>query len=285
MTGISRVARASLVLAALLPLPLCAQSVTCRPAANSNEARLLAHYAVPLAFGAALPRPALRPGEVALALESAWLPAPPADVRRSDACYLAKAENTTLSPVLPRPRVAVGLPAGLALEASILPPVTVADATPALAGIALAYAGRLGARATLLARVHGTIGHVEGPVTCARDALQPDPNAPCFGETPSSDRYAPNASGADLLLDVPFAAHWSALLGAGVLHARARFDVDFTNAFGVRDDTRVRFDDTGVALTAGVARRLGARTALGVVASAVPGRTTTVRLSGEWQLR
>lgn len=275
----------AVVTGTLAAATLHAQSVICRPSAGSNEAALLSHYAVPLAFGPALPSHALRAGELALALEAAWLPAPPANRRRSGECYQDKAENTTLSPVLPRPRVAVGLPAGVVLEASLLPPVTVADATPLLLGLALSHARQLGGRATLLARVHGTAGYIDGPVTCAADALQTDPTQPCFGDTPSDDRYAPNAYGGDLLLDVPVADAWRAQLGAGLLHSRARFDVNFTNAFGVRDGTRVRFDDTAASLTAGVARRVGARAAIGVLAFAVPGRTTTVRLTGQWQLR
>ncbi|HMS01538.1 MAG TPA: hypothetical protein PKE51_01125 [Gemmatimonadaceae bacterium] len=264
---------------------LHAQSVICRPSANSNEARLLSHYAVPLAFSTALSGTTPRAGEVVLALETSWLPDPPSNVRRSGECYQDKAENTSLSPVLPRPRIAIGLPAGFALEASLLPPVTVADATPLLGGVGLSYARAAGAQSTLRARAHATIGYIDGPVTCARSALQSDPNQPCFGDTPSEDRYAPNAYGAELLFDRTLTDRWSALAGAGVVHSRAQFDVNFVNAFGVQDDTRVRYDDTAVSITAGLARRLGERAALGVVAFAVPGRTTTVRVTGQWRLR
>jgi hypothetical protein len=271
--------------AVLLAHPLAAQRVTCRPSPGSNEAELLTRYAVPLTFGAALPSGALRPGDVAIALETTWLPTPPSDVRRSGECYLDKAENTTLSPVLPRPRIAVGLPAGLTVEASLLPPVTVADATPFLAGLALSYARTMNASTTVQARVHGTLGYVDGPVTCSRDALQDDPTQPCFGDSPSSDRYAPNAMGAELLATRAFGTNWSAQLGVGAVHARPQFDVNFTNAFGVVDNTRIRFDDTRAAITAGVARRVHERAAVGVVGYIVPGRTSTVRLTGQWRLR
>lgn len=274
------------ILAALtLAHPLVAQRVTCRPSADSNEAELLTRYAVPLTFGAALPSGALRPGAVAIALETTWLPTPPSDVRRSGECYLDKAENTTLSPVLPRPRIAVGLPAGLTAEASLLPPVTVADATPFLAGLALSYARSMNASTSVHARLHGTLGYVDGPVTCSRNALQNDPTQPCFGDTPSSDRYAPNAIGAELLATRAFGTNWSAQLGVGAVHARPQFDVNFTNAFGVVDNTRIRFEDTRASLTAGVARRVHERAAIGVVGYVVPGRTSTVRLTGQWTLR
>jgi len=269
----------------LAPVTAQAQSFICRPSAGSNEATLLTHYSVPLTFGAALPSPSLRPGEVALALEAAWLSTPPADVRRSGDCYVDKAQNTNLSPVLPRPRVAVGLPAGFMVEASLLPPVTVADVTPLLVGMALAYAAPIGTRATLHARAHGTIGYVDGPVTCARSALQNNPFAPCFGDTPSNDRYAPNVYGGELLLDWSLRGAWSGALGVGAVHARPDFQVNFTNGAGVRDGTRVRFDETAASFTAGLSRRLGARTALGVMAYAVPGQTATVRMTGQWRVR
>jgi hypothetical protein len=276
---------AALVAALALAPSLDAQRVTCRPSPGSNEAELLTRYAVPLTFGSALPNGALHPGEIAVALETTWLPTPPSDVRRSGECYLDKAENTTLSPVLPRPRIAVGLPAGLTAEASLLPPVTVADATPFLVGLSLAYARRMNAAIIVHARVHGTLGYVDGPVTCSRDALQDDPTQPCFGDTPSSDRYAPNAVGAELLATRAFGSDWSAQLGLGAVHARPQFDVNFTNAFGVVDNTRIRFDDTRAALNAGVARRIHERAAIGVVGYVVPGRTSTVRLTGQWRLR
>lgn len=273
------------VIALATAVPVGAQSRICRPSPGSNEAELLTRYAVPLTFGTALPSGALRPGEIAIALETTWLPTPPSDVRRSGECYLDKAENTTLSPVLPRPRIAVGLPAGLTAEASLLPPVTVADATPFLAGLALSYARSMNASTSVHARLHGTLGYVDGPVTCSRDALQNDPTQPCFGDTPSSDRYAPNAIGAELLATRAFGTNWSAQLGVGAVHARPQFDVNFTNAFGVVDNTRIRFEDTRASLTAGVARRVHERAAIGVVGYVVPGRTSTVRLTGQWTLR
>jgi hypothetical protein len=273
------------VVATLAAAPAGAQLVTCRAPAGSNEAILLTTYAVPLAFGAALPQPTLQPGEVALALEATWLPTPSAAVRRSDACFTDKSENTALSPVLPRPRVAIGLPAGVTFEASLLPPITIADATPRLAGVALAHNRPLGARGTLLARAHGTIGHVEGPVTCAREALLSTPGAPCFGDSPSTDQFAPNSYGAEVMFARPLGAQWTVSAGGGVLQARPRFTVNFTNGFGVRDETLVRVDRTAATLSAAVARELGPRASLGLVAFSVPGTATTVRLTGQWQLR
>jgi hypothetical protein len=262
-----------------------AQGRVCRPLPGSNEARLLTHFVVPLAFSSALPLPQFTPGQVAVALETSWLPTPDASVRRSEQCYLDKAENTGLSPVLPRPRVAVGLVGGVAVEASVLPPVTVADATPLLVGLALSYARPLGDRAMLLVRGHTTLGHVDGPVTCARDALQSDPGLPCYGDTPSNDRYAPNVTGGELLIALPRHGAWQAHLGAGVLHARPRFNVNFTNAFGVRDETQLLLTRTAASVTAGLSRRIGPRAAVGLLGYAVPDGGTTLRFTGQWQLR
>src|SRR5690606_28958690 len=102
----------------------------CRPGPNSNEAKLLAYYAAPLTFspGGTLER--LAPGGVRLAFDLTWIPEPSESLRRTDQCFLPKEENTQLSPILPRPRVAVGVAGDLVLEATWLPPITVADATP-----------------------------------------------------------------------------------------------------------------------------------------------------------
>ncbi len=281
----TRLLSAAAAAVALISSSAQAQAFTCRPSAGSNEAALLTHYGVPLAFGAALPSPKLRRGEVVVALEASYLSSPAADVQRSDECFLDKAENTGLSPVLPRPRIAVGLPAGLMIEASLLPPVTVADATPFLLGVALSYATTINTKGTLYARAHGTLGYVDGPVTCSRSALQNDPTRPCFGDTPSNDRYAPNVYGGELLLDWQLRGPWSGLLGVGAVHARPRFQVNFTNRFDLRDNTRVRYDETAASVTAGVSRTLSERTAIGLVAYAVPGQTATVRVTGQWRVR
>ena len=269
--------------------------VTCRPSPGSNEARLLAHYTVPIAFAATLPSPTLPRGGVSLALEGSWVPTPSRDVRRTDECYAPKDENTGLSPVLPRPRLAVGLGGGVTGELSYLPPVTVADATPSLLGVAISFA--LGDRTVehvapsarrsrrYLLRAHATVGYVDGPITCPRSALQDVPTQPCFGTSASNDRYAPNVSGVEGVVMQPLGARWRVLAGAGVSHARPRFRVNFRTGDGLLDRTRVEHDFTTMTALGGITARLSPRLELGVLAYEVIGRNATVRVTGQWRVR
>ncbi len=263
---------------------LPAQSV-CTPSARSSEGRLLAFSAIPLAFASALPGPALNRGEIVVGLELSAIPEPAASIQRSDECFVEKGQNTQLSRVLPRPRVAVGLPGGVMVEVSYLPPVTVADATPSLLGLALAYTTRVTPAVTAMLRAHGTIGYVDGPVTCARSALQGDPTQPCFGTEPSNDRYAPNAYGLEFLLGTQLSSRVSASLGAGATHLRPRFRVGFRNGFGLLDETRVEQNFTRATLMANLAASMTPRLGLGAQAYAVPRDGATIRLTTQWKVR
>lgn len=275
---------AGLVAVALPAPPLEAQS-TCRPSSSSAESRLLRWFSVPLGFHAALAPEALAPGQVVVALELAAVPQPGADVRRAEDCFVEKGQNTGLSPVLPRPRVAIGLPLDLAAELSYLPPVTVADATPSLLGVALSRSLLARGSSHAQLRAHATLGSVDGPVTCAREALQPDPLEPCFGTEPSTDRYTPNVFGVELLGARRVGAAWRVNGGIGVAHLRPRFQVGFRNGFGVLDATRVTGEYTRATALLGVDRSIGARGAVGVLASGMAGDAVTVRVTGQWRLR
>lgn len=263
---------------------LPAQNV-CTPSANSNEARLLALSAVPLAFASALPMPGLGRGAIAVGLELTGIPEPSASIRRSDECFVEKGQNTQLSRVLPRPRVAVGLPGGVTAEVSYLPPVTVAEASASLFGVALRYGMPMTRSIDAMVRAHGTIGYVDGPVTCARSALQPDPTRPCFGTEPSNDRYAPNVYGAELIIGTQMTPRLSASLGAGASHLRPRFRVGFRNGFRLLDDTRVEQNFTRVTGMASLAASVTERVHVGAQVYAVARDGATVRLTTQWNLR
>src|SRR5215207_7447053 len=118
--------------------------VTCEPPKGSNEAKLLAFFATPIAFSPGGMLDGLRPGQVRVGLEAAYVPSPSKEIQQPEACYgIKKTENTDLSPVFPRPRIAIGFPGGVVLEGSYLPPVTVADAEPNLGSVALAKPFRI----------------------------------------------------------------------------------------------------------------------------------------------
>ncbi len=263
---------------------LHAQSV-CTPSTSSNEARLLAFSAVPLAFASAMPMPRIEAGDIVVGLELAGIPEPSAAIQRSDECFVEKGQNTQLSRVLPRPRLAIGLPGGVIAEVSYLPPVTVADATPSLLGVALGYSVPVRPSLTALLHLHGTVGYVDGPVTCARAALQADPAQPCFGTEPSNDRYAPNVYGAEVLVTRSISPRVNASLGLGVSHLRPRFTVGFRNGLGFLDQTRVEQNFTRATALAGLSTSVTQRLNIGAQVYAVARDGATVRLTTQWQLR
>ena len=69
----------------------------CRPPRNSNEARLLAFYSVPIVFSADAASLALPPGALRLSAEGAFVPTPSATLQHTDYCYTGRAENTSLT--------------------------------------------------------------------------------------------------------------------------------------------------------------------------------------------
>lgn len=257
----------------------------CRPGPNSNEARLLAYYAVPLAFspsGVLEPLPA---GGVRLGFDLTWIPRPSDELQHTDRCFLPKEENTQLAPVLPRPRVAVGLPAGLVLEAAWLPPLTVADATPNLASVALSLVRPIGPVLGVAVRAHGTFGDITGPITCPREALQlDDAGAACYGSAPSEDTYRPNVAGIEAALT------WrrqrlAGYAGVGLSRLRPRFRVGFQEGDGDYDATRVIVDMSRVSAMAGVRWRLTEATAFLGEAYAVPEDLTVLRVGASIRVR
>jgi hypothetical protein len=270
-----RVASLALV-ASALAAPLTAQSV-CRPPASSNEAKTLAIFSVPLAFGPAT-APEIIPG-LRVGLEGAYLPKVDPATATPTICRPGKGpENTDLLFALPRPRIGLPLPFGLALQASWIPPVRVAGVKANLFGFSLAKSfGRLDGLVAAI-RAHGTFGSIRGPITCD-DAALAEPTSECFQGTRSDDKYSPNIFGADVSLGWTMAGgRLRPYLGGGYNRLEPRFQVNFTNQFGVVDSTRVEVNlDRGVVF-GGATWQLTDR--LGVVAEvyAVPADAVTARL-------
>ncbi len=267
--------------ALLLSAPAAAQTgVTCRPADDSNEALTLATMAVPVAFSPAGAPPALAPWRVELGFEAATVP----EVDSADAvpttCRPGKGtENVNLLGVLPRPRVRLGLPGGMAFEGSWIPPVPVNDVEANLFGLSLARpVPVLDGRAVLSPRLHATFGRVEAPVTCPEEALD-DPASECFEGTVSEDRWNPDQFGVDVALAWR-AGRVQPYLGGGWTHLVPTFQVNFTNSAGQLDDTRVEVTLDRLALFAGLTWAASARLAVSGEAYATPADAATVRLAG-----
>jgi hypothetical protein len=114
-----------------------AAQAQCRPGPNSNEAKLLAFYAVPIAFST-LDAPRHQQAWH-LELQAEVSPVPTADpsIEHASECYTASSQqHSRLTRVFARPRLLLTLPLGLAIEASYIPPVQVGDAHPHLGSAA-----------------------------------------------------------------------------------------------------------------------------------------------------
>jgi len=266
---------------------------TCTPDKGSNEAKLLAFFATPIAFSPGGIVENLAPWHVRVGVEASYVPSPSKDIQQPEACYsVKKTENTDLSPVFPRPRVAIGLPGGLLLEGSYLPPIKVADAKPNLGSVALSWPRRLTGdeehgSLSLLLRAHATMGKVEGSITCPEKDLQTDdPSAACYGTAPSSDTYKPNMFGGEVGLAKQAAGdRWGAYASTGVTWLRPRFQVGFQYLDAAYDDTKISVDLTRFALGAGAWYRVGAAAAVTGELYSVPADATTFRIGAAYTFR
>ena len=276
-----------IVLVAIASQVLEAQ-VVCKPGESSNEAKMMAFFAAPLAFSPGGHAGPLKSGEIRLAFDVTYVPTPSDDIRHPEKCYNNnKTENTELSPVFPRPRIAIGLGGGLAVEAMYLPPVTVLDATPNLLSVALSYTRSLTSSIGLGFRGHATFGEVGGPITCSKDVIQSNqPTGNCYAFKPSDDTYKPNMFGGEAMLS--FGAHDARLrtyVGGGFTSLAPEFQVGYVDALNNVDDTRIEVSLQRLAAFAGGAYRISPRFALTGELYSVPEDVTTVRFGGSFTLR
>ena len=232
--------------AALLVAASAAQAQDCRPPKTSNEAKLLAFYSVPIVFSAQLLSTPDSPGRLALGADVAYVPTPDPALRVTSECFIPKDHRTQLSSFFPRPRVMAVLPFGFVAEASYLPPVRFASAKGHVFSAAVSRLGLSipvgGEPVVLVSRLHGTVGAVQGAITCSRAALRPDdPADPCFGTRPSEDTFHPNMLGLEGVLGRRF-HRGEIYLGGGTTWLRPRFRVGFRDGFGGLDDTRIVVD-------------------------------------------
>jgi hypothetical protein len=183
-----------------------------------------------------------------------------------------------LTPVLPRPRLAVPLPYGLALEASWIPPIRVGGVKANLFGVSLSRSfGSLDGVVAAL-RAHATFGSIRAPITCDDDALA-DPTSECFQGTQSDDKFSPNIFGADVAVSAPVAeGRLRPYLGAGYNRLEPRFQVNFTNSVGSVDSTKVIVNLDRLAVFAGATWVLSYRFTMTGEVYAMPADAVTARL-------
>lgn len=210
------------------------------------EAWAMRWFAGALAPGGFGPAAELRPGAVEIDLEVGWLPGFSRSERRVG-FNGGKIEDIDRTSVYARPRLRVGLPARLAIEADWLPPVEVGGARADLPSLALAGALVQRGRWRSGWRASWQNGDVEGDFTCPREvARSTDPRLDPMGcETASRDRLVLESIGGELGLA------WRPRAGrplelAGSLLAR-RLDASFrVNARydGIVDRVRLAYTGT-----------------------------------------
>jgi len=264
-----------------------AAQAACRPPADSHEAAIFGNFAVPLSFGPlAAPEPA-RPGSIRLMLEGSYLPTLDPVTRTSTICRPGKGpENTDLLFAFPRPRVALGLPGGLLLEGSWIPPVRLNGAKADLGAVALGRGFALGRGVTTVGiRAHATFGVVQGPITCDNENIA-DPTSECYQGTRSDDHYHPGIYGADGSVGWHLAGgRLRPYMGAGINLLRPRFQVHFVNSLGELDSTRVEVNLTRGVAFGGATWETGRGFGLGGEIYTAPADAVTARvaLSYSWR--
>jgi hypothetical protein len=265
-----------LVLLALAPIQRLTAQV-CRPPASSNEAKTFAIFSVPLAFGP-VDAPALHQ-RFQVGLEAAYLPKIAPATATPTICQPGKGpESTDLLFAVPRPRIGIPLPLGLALEASWIPPVRVAGVKANLFGVSLAKPFELGSL-TGSVRAHSTFGSIHAPITCDRAALS-DRTSECFNGTLSDDQFSPNIFGADLSVGkTMFDGKLRPYVGGGYNRLEPRLQVNFTNQFGFTDRTRVVVNLNRLALFGGATWQMAGRFAATTEIYSTPADAVTVRLA------
>jgi hypothetical protein len=263
-------------IALLWPASVIAQD-DCFPGAASNEAKTLAIFAVPLAFGRGS-APEVYPGFKA-GLELTYIPRVSDATATPTICRPGKgAENTDLLIALPRPRIGMPLPLGLSLQASWVPPVRVNGVKANLFGISLEKVFGQVDGIVAAVRAHATFGSVRAPITCSDEELD-DPTTECFGGTRSDDRLSPNIRGVDVAIGGSLAGgQLRPYAGAGYNRLQPRFQVNFIDQGGVLDDRRVQVDLDRFVVFGGATWQVGTRLGITGEVYAAPADAVTGRV-------
>jgi len=286
--------RRGLVIVVILLAAQQQAAAQCRVKTDSNEGKLLAFYTAPIVFSMATAPEEMRPGSIRIGAEGEYIPKPDPAIEQTGACFTQKSENTSLSPVFGRPRITVGGPFGLALEAAYLPPVTIARAKPNLFSFAVSCAhhlaiGPASSGTMLMVRVHGTFGNVKGAITCPRSALQQtSPTSPCYGTNPSRDTFHPDMFGGEIAAGIaPGARRISFYAGVGANRIDPHFQVGFTDGNGGVDMTQVELEKplTRGSVFGGATAVLRQVLDVGVQVYSVPSDATLFRLNGGIRFR
>jgi hypothetical protein len=251
----------------------------CFPAKDSHEAQVFGIFSVPIAFAPGGAPAPLAAWHVRAGVETSYLPNIDDSTATPTTCRPGKGpENVDFGPLLPRPRMSLGLPGGFALEASYIPPVRVKGAKPSIFGVALTRTFALGGM-TLGLRGHATVGVIHAPIVCDDAALK-DPISECFNGTKSNEEFHPNIFGADASVGWALGGgRFQPYLGGGFNVLHPRFRVNFTNQFGQVDRRRVEVDLQRAVLFAGASWFPGTRFAISGQIYSAPTDAVTGRVA------
>ena len=180
----------------LLPSMAGAQTIIEKHSWSDPEGRIMGYYSAALAFTSiAAPRAGARGLEAGL--ELSYLP-PLNEAQRSGG--FSKTESTNLMPVVPRPRIAYGLPWDTRFEASYVPPLKVMGVKASLLSVALSHPMLQTSRVNLTARIAGSSSKVVGPITCNKAIIEEDRGGEvffskvCHGRESEDEFHAPALS-------------------------------------------------------------------------------------------
>jgi len=177
----------------------------------------------------------------------------------------AKVEDINRLPALVRPRLTVGLPAGLSFDIAWVPPVELRGVISNLLAVALERPVYAGGPWILGLRLYGQIGEVEGDFTCSESEASHPPGSPenIWGcEEPSADELTLNYlglafTGGYRLSKTDF--HW----GLAANYMDMEFQVNALT-YGFIDRTLLLADGWTWSINGGASWRLGRRTSLAV---------------------
>lgn len=224
---------------------------------GSNEAELFRIRGTSTVFARVASPLTLREKGVVIAFEATSLPAVDDATATPTYCNTGKPpEHVNLLPVLPRPRVIIGLADEITLEASWVPPIRIDGVKADLLGLALARTAPLG-NGLVSIRANATFGVIRAAITCTKEQIAQNPAdsgaSECAGGAhPSDDHFKPNSYGLDLTYGWPVGGgKLRPYFGAGVNWLRPRFQVDFTDRFDVHKDQKIEGNYRRLALFGG----------------------------------
>jgi hypothetical protein len=251
---------------------------------SDGQGKLMAFYSAALTFTPVnAPRQRTR-GTLEAGLELAYVPRLTAEQRRVG----DKPEATNLAPVFPRPRLTYSLTDRLAIEGSWLPPVEVFDVKANVVSLALSWTSPLRGSLRVAPRLAGTIGSVEGAITCFEELGTRSPDLAlyygtvCYGRE-SRDDLQPRHALAEVMVGWEREqARVAPYAGLGARGDWTRFDIGV-----IRGDGSIETDHPILELRTvrpygvlGATLRAATRARATAELLYAPGSIVTIRLQG-----